>query len=75
MKTFRKPLAILLVVMLAFSMFSIGVTASAAEDTNAAQTHEGTITVASNVASTATVDYQSYNDSVIVTYYTHLFIF
>ena len=66
MKTFKKPLAILLAVMLAFSMFTIGITASAEETTP--QSHEGTISAVSNVAATQTVAYQSYNDSVIVTY-------
>ena len=74
MRKFRKPLSIVLVLMLALSMFSMCATAGAAEIGGKSQAgdtpanHNGTITVTSNVGSSVSVNYDYYNDAVTVTY-------
>ena len=74
MRKFRKPLSILLAFMLAFSMFSMCATASAAETDGDSQTgttpenHSGTINVTSNIGSPVSVNYDYYNDAVTVTF-------
>lgn len=74
MRKIRKPLSIVLVLMLALSMFSMCATAGAAEIGGKSQTgdtpanHNGTITVTSNVGSSVSVNYDYYNDAVTVTY-------
>ena len=74
MRKFRKPLSIVLALMLAFSMFSMCATASAAETDGDSQTgttpenHSGTINVTSNIGSPVSVNYDYYNDAVTVTF-------
>ncbi len=74
MRKFRKPLSIVLALMLALSMFSMCATASAAEidgelkTGNTPETHNGTINVTSNIGSPVSVNYDYYNDAVTVTY-------
>ena len=69
MRKFRKPLSLLLALMLALSMFGVCATASAAETQEPSPGgHTGTITVTSNVAQPVTVDFHEYNDTVTVTY-------
>jgi len=70
MRKFRKPLSLVLALMLALSMFGVCASASAAEvsEPAASSGHSGTISVTSNISDPVSVNYDYYNDEVTVTY-------